>query len=61
VDLIEGQFSLNQIRERLFEIPEFKNIIATRVKSAMPVRLIPVSSVRMDFVQTSIGWKYEKE
>lgn len=48
-DLIESKFSLEQIRERLLQIGEFKQIVQNRVKAGSQVRLIPVSSVGMGF------------
>ncbi len=48
-DLLEGKFSLRQIRERLLGISEFKELIDIRMNSAAPVRLIPVSSVGANF------------
>ena len=49
-DLIENDFSLKQIRDRLLEIPQFKELIRQRNQQGVPVRLIPVSSVGSDFV-----------
>jgi hypothetical protein len=48
-DLLDGRFTLRQIRERLYKIPEFSNIVTSRVKAGIPIRLIPISSVGMNF------------
>jgi hypothetical protein len=48
-DLFEGKFSLKQIRDRLLQIYEFKELIDIRTNSLSPVRLIPVSSVGLNF------------
>ncbi|MGD1805281.1 CD225/dispanin family protein [Dapis sp. BLCC M126] len=49
-DLLEGRYNLSQIRERLLEkVPEFENVVNFRVSAGCPVRLIPVSSIGMDF------------
>ena len=50
-DLLEGNFSLQQISDRLLEIPQFAALIRDRNQQGYPVRLIPVSSVGMDFVK----------
>jgi hypothetical protein len=47
-DLLEGLYSLKDIRNRLFEIQEFKNIVEQRIEQSI-VRLIPVSSVGKGF------------
>ena len=50
-DILEGKFTLEQIRNRLLEIDEFKNLIKQRTKAGTPVRLIPVSAVGMGFAE----------
>ncbi|MGD1700472.1 hypothetical protein [Dapis sp. BLCC M229] len=41
---------LSEVRKRLLEkVPDFKNVVHSRVKAGCPVRLIPVSSIGMDF------------
>lgn len=41
---------LSEVRKRLLEkVPKFKNVVHSRVKAGCPVRLIPVSSIGMDF------------
>ncbi|MDZ8082415.1 MAG: hypothetical protein RMX35_25545 [Nostoc sp. DcaGUA01] len=48
-DLIEDEFSLTQIRERLLKIPQFEKLIHLRNQANSPVRLIPVSSIGSGF------------
>lgn len=48
-DLIEDEFSLRQVRERLLKIPAFEELIRVRNHANSPVRLIPVSSVGSGF------------
>lgn len=48
-DLIEDEFSLKQVRERLLKIPEFQELIRMRNVANSPVRLIPVSSIGSGF------------
>ena len=48
-DLIEDEFSLEQVRERLLEIPDFQELIRMRNAANSPVRLIPVSSIGSGF------------
>ncbi len=48
-DLLENNFSLKQIRNRLLEIPQIKELIRKRNQEGYPVRLIPVSSVGSGF------------
>ncbi len=49
-DLLEGKYSLGQIRDRLLEkVPEFRNLVACRNQAGLPVRLIPVSAVGLGF------------
>lgn len=50
-DIVEGKFTLEQIRDRLLKIEEFRNIVKARNKAGTPVRLIPVSSVGMGFAK----------
>lgn len=49
--LDNAQFSLNQVRERLFSIPDFEQLVRNRNKVGSPVRLIPVSSVGLNFAE----------
>jgi hypothetical protein len=48
-DLIDGKFSLEEIRERLLQISDFKQLVENRITAGSQVRLIPVSSVGMNF------------
>jgi hypothetical protein len=48
-DLIEDEFSLKQVRERLLKIPVFEDIVRIRNYANSPVRLIPVSSIGSGF------------
>ena len=59
-DLLEGNFSLEQIRDRLLEISIFTDLVRDRNKKGYPVRLIPVSSVGSDFVEPKSDGSMEK-
>jgi hypothetical protein len=48
-DIVEQSYSLGQIRDRLLEIDEFKNLIKLRNQAKSTVRLIPVSAVGKGF------------
>jgi adenylate kinase family enzyme len=50
-DIVTSQFSFEEIRNRLLEIDEFKNLVKLRIQAGTPVRLIPVSSVGMGFAE----------
>lgn len=50
-DIIEGEYTLDQVKDKLLEIDEFKNIIKLRNQADTPVRLIPVSSVGLGFAE----------
>ncbi|MFN6471476.1 MAG: hypothetical protein RMY36_017640 [Nostoc sp. SerVER01] len=50
-DIVESNFTLEQIRDRLLQIEEFRNIVEARNKAHTPVRLIPVSSVGIGFAK----------
>jgi hypothetical protein len=47
-DILESNFTLEQIRNQLLEINEFSNLVRLR-KTNSPVRLIPVSAVGKGF------------
>ena len=49
-DLLENNFSLKQVKDRLLKIPRLKQLIRERNKKGSPMRIIPVSSVGSDFV-----------
>ncbi|MEP0922308.1 hypothetical protein [Leptolyngbya sp. ST-U4] len=57
-DLLEGKYTLGQIRDRLLEIPEFKNLINQLTDNT--VRLIPVSSVGANFATLLPNGKMQK-
>jgi len=57
-DLLEGKYTLGQIRDRLLEILEFKNLISQLTGST--VRLIPVSSVGANFATLLPNGKMQK-
>jgi hypothetical protein len=48
-DIVEQHYSLEQIRDRLLQIDEFKNLVKFRNEADSPVRLIPVSAVGKGF------------
>ncbi|MCM1982337.1 ATP-binding protein [Lyngbya confervoides] len=48
-DVVEQSYTLEQIRDRLLEIDEFKNLVRLRNQASSPVRLIPVSAVGKGF------------
>lgn len=48
-DLLEGQFELKQIRDKLLLDPLFRNLVQTKSRLRTPIRLIPVSSVGSGF------------
>ncbi len=50
-DTLINEYSLEQLRDRLLEIEEFRNLIQARNEARLPVRLIPISSVGMGFAE----------
>lgn len=48
-DVVEQSYTLEQIRDQLLEIDEFKNLVRLRNQAGSPVRLIPVSAVGKGF------------
>ncbi|NEO51758.1 MAG: WD40 repeat domain-containing protein [Okeania sp. SIO3B5] len=49
-DLLKDNYKLSEITEFLLEkVDDFKNVVHSRIKAGSPVRLIPVSSIGMDF------------
>ncbi|NJM23461.1 MAG: hypothetical protein HC907_34930 [Richelia sp. SM1_7_0] len=48
-DILEEEYSLEEIRNRLFQIEEFKNLVNLRNKAGSPIRLIPISAVGKGF------------
>ena len=59
-DLLENNFSLKQIRDRLLKIPQLKDLIRQRNQEGYPVRLIPVSSVGSGFAKPKPDGSMEK-
>jgi len=51
-DLLEGKHTLEEVRDRLLQIPEFKKLVESRNTI---VRLIPVSSVGSNFATLQNG------
>jgi hypothetical protein len=50
-DIVKDHYTLEEIRDRLFQIEEFKNLVKLRTQQKTPMRLIPVSSVGMGFAE----------
>jgi len=48
-DVLGGEYSLKEIRDRLLQIDEFKNLVNLRNQTSSPIRLIPVSAVGKGF------------
>lgn len=48
-DLLEGLYTLEQVRDKLLSNPQFKNFVRGRNLRGIPVRLIPVSAVGKGF------------
>jgi hypothetical protein len=48
-DIVENQYTLEQIRDCLLKIEQFKNLVSSYNNAGKPVRLIPVSAVGKDF------------
>ena len=59
-DLLENNFSLKQIRDRLLEIPQLEQLIRDRNEKGSPVRLIPVSSVGAGFAELETDGSMKK-
>ena len=50
-DVLDGEYSLKEIRDRLLQIDEFKNLVNLRNQAGSPIRLIPVSAVGKGFAK----------
>ena len=50
-DVLDGEYSLKEIRDRLLQIDEFKNLVNLRNQEGSPIRLIPVSAVGKGFAK----------
>jgi hypothetical protein len=59
-DVVEQSYTLEQIRDRLLEIDEFKNLVKLRNEAGSPVRLIPVSAVGKGFAIAKPDGSMEK-
>ena len=59
-DLLESNFSLKQISDRLLKISIFEELVRDRNKRGYPVRMIPVSSVGQGFVAPKSDGSMEK-
>jgi hypothetical protein len=59
-DIVEPNYTLEQIRDRLLEIDEFKNLVKLRNQAGSPVRLIPVSAVGKGFAIAKPDGSMEK-
>lgn len=59
-DLLEEHFSLEEIRDRLFEIKDFKALVQARLRAGSQVRLIPVSAVGKGFAELQFDGKMKK-
>ena len=53
-DQIEGHFSFKTVRDRLLAIPKFRQLVEQRAKQHVPIRVIPVSSVGMNFAKAHV-------
>jgi WD40 repeat protein len=59
-DVVEQSYTLEQIRDRLLEIDEFKNLVKFRNQAGSPVRLIPISAVGKGFAIAKPDGSMEK-
>lgn len=59
-DLLEGNHTLEQIRDKLLENDHFRSLVESRSRNRIPVRLIPVSSVGMGFARQRPDGRMEK-
>jgi hypothetical protein len=50
-DIVQKYYNLEQIRDCLLEVEEFKDIVRNRYRKESPVRLIPISSVGSGFAE----------
>ncbi|MDJ0733922.1 MAG: hypothetical protein QNJ47_07530 [Nostocaceae cyanobacterium] len=50
-DTLIDEYSLEELRDRLLQIEEFRNLIQLCNQARLPVRLIPISSVGMGFAE----------
>lgn len=59
-DILDGHYSLLEIRECLDKFSELKKFIVTRIDAGCPVRLIPISSVGKTFSTLQIDGSMKK-
>ncbi|KYC42284.1 hypothetical protein WA1_20115 [Scytonema hofmannii PCC 7110] len=60
-DLVESNYSLLAVRNRLLEkVPEFQRIVSNRKEAGCPIRLIPVSSIGMHFATLQPDGRMQK-
>lgn len=61
-DLIEGKYTLFEVRNRLLEkVREFKKVVRNRSQASCPIRLIPISSVGMEFATLQNNGEMKKK
>ncbi len=60
-DLLDSRYNLSEVKERLLEkVPEFNDVVHSRVKAGCPVRLIPVSSIGQQFATLQLDGSMKK-
>ena len=59
-DILEDQFKLETIRDRLLSIPMFRQVVQERSEAGSIVRLIPVSAVGSGFAQLDNNGKMKR-
>lgn len=59
-DVVEQSYTLEEIRDQLLEIDEFKNLVRLRNQAGSPVRLIPVSAVGKGFAVSQADGSMKK-
>lgn len=59
-DLLNGKFTLSQIRERLLTIPAFAELVKKRGEAGSIVRIIPVSAIGLEFATMQLDGSMKK-
>ncbi len=59
-DILEDQYKLETIRDRLLSIPKFKRVVQERSEAGSIVRLIPVSAVGSKFARLDSSGKMKR-